>query len=658
MGFIEEIKVKLSHLRPDIDLDIIIATLLAILMFVISTMFAGLGVDAHHDGILLKPAIDVLNSNMLFRDTFTQYGAFLTYFQALVLAIFGQELLNIRVLTCIMYAVFCFFYYLCLKDILPRLLSILSVILFILMSSFFIWTLLPWSSVYAMAQKMIVAFLLFKFIDSGKYQLLFWAGVVTSLAFYTRQPIGITMFIAIIFLLFNYWFFYRHEHNYTLRKLFLYYVGGTGIVIAVFSLIFIVTGAFRDWWIQSIQFAFVFGMQGRSVVSILHNLFPRWQTAIWILMPVSCILMFLNFYADKISINKHMEKTKININRESSAHDLKLLSLVAVSIASWHQYHPVVCYRHLHWATGIMIGLIIYFIWTIMLRNDLGILRKSVVFALIIVFLFYGDVSRRVETGRARLSMYPYTISYGFHLNGMRVGHRSTYDFFREYFEYIENLKERFPDKGFLNLTRDAMFGVTLTDNLTNMTVNWDDWVYSNYTATINELIERYRPIIILPHASGPHGYVRSRSIGPISIFIDASNAANLVGSIGISPYDRVSETAAIPSGAADGVINFSLDEARILRRLSIQIYNLEGTAIGGWDSTSQSGLWTAFLYADGDFINSTAVTDLNFTLMPGVEYSIFITGLTEEIIRDHGFSLTLGFDDANFYTVLEAVGG
>jgi hypothetical protein len=53
------------------------------------TPFARLGIDPHHDGIMLKPALDVLAGETLFRDTFSQYGLGTTYMQAAALWLFG-----------------------------------------------------------------------------------------------------------------------------------------------------------------------------------------------------------------------------------------------------------------------------------------------------------------------------------------------------------------------------------------------------------------------------------------------------------------------------------------------------------------------------------------------------------------------------------------
>ena len=49
---------------------------------IIASIFSCIGVDELLDAIMFKPAIDVAEGKMLFRDTFTQYGALTTLLQA------------------------------------------------------------------------------------------------------------------------------------------------------------------------------------------------------------------------------------------------------------------------------------------------------------------------------------------------------------------------------------------------------------------------------------------------------------------------------------------------------------------------------------------------------------------------------------------------
>src|SRR4051812_34011468 len=75
-----------------------------IVTFAVYYPFSLIGVDPHHDGIMLKSAMDVLSGQVLFRDTFDQYGALTTYLQAFSLFSFGASLKVLKISTVFFYA--------------------------------------------------------------------------------------------------------------------------------------------------------------------------------------------------------------------------------------------------------------------------------------------------------------------------------------------------------------------------------------------------------------------------------------------------------------------------------------------------------------------------------------------------------------------------
>ena len=62
----------------------------------VTSYFAHLDPDRHHDSILFEPAVYVAASLSLFKDTFTQYGALTAYLQAGAIAIFAEYLIVFR----------------------------------------------------------------------------------------------------------------------------------------------------------------------------------------------------------------------------------------------------------------------------------------------------------------------------------------------------------------------------------------------------------------------------------------------------------------------------------------------------------------------------------------------------------------------------------
>jgi hypothetical protein len=220
--------------------------------------FARMGVDFHHDGIMLKPALDVLSGQVLFRDTFMQYGALTCYIHALALWV-QPSLLSLKFLTVAAYGATLFVLYAAWRIVLPRSLTILSALLFVLfipcyeknvLGSF--WTLLPWSSVLAMLFQSIGLYSLFQIIrgvNSTRWAVVL--GAVTAAVFWCRQPVGVIMFasLVVIWAALN-WTNWRSDFHLK-RSIVVGFCGG-GLILSTPMLMWIVaSGAEPAWWYQN-----------------------------------------------------------------------------------------------------------------------------------------------------------------------------------------------------------------------------------------------------------------------------------------------------------------------------------------------------------------------------------------------------------------------
>ena len=61
--------------------------------------FVPWGVDPHHDGLMLKSAMDVAAGRVVFRDSFNQYGLLTPLLQGAAVRFFGAEIIVLRLLT-------------------------------------------------------------------------------------------------------------------------------------------------------------------------------------------------------------------------------------------------------------------------------------------------------------------------------------------------------------------------------------------------------------------------------------------------------------------------------------------------------------------------------------------------------------------------------
>lgn len=239
--------------------DALIAGLLSAGLVALLSPLASVGIDWMHDGIMLKPALDVLSGQVLFRDTFMQYGALSCYLQAAVLWL-HPSLQAVRFLTVAAYGVTLLFLYASWRLILPRSLAILSCAMFILFIPAYekgywndeYWLLLPWSSVFAMMFQSIGLYALLQVIRGGQPRE--WAlllGITVACVFWCRQPVGITTFGGLAVIWFAMYWSNWTPARHTRRLILVTALGGFVAVHALLLGGIAISGALPEWWYQN-----------------------------------------------------------------------------------------------------------------------------------------------------------------------------------------------------------------------------------------------------------------------------------------------------------------------------------------------------------------------------------------------------------------------
>ncbi len=151
------------------------------------------GIDPHHDGIMLKPALDVLSGQTLFRDTFSQYGPLTTFIHVVFLWALGPTLSAIKIATVVCYALSASALVTYWRVFLPRSLVVLSLAVWLFFAPFFDmdFTMLPWSSVPALFFQTLGAFFQVKAISKWSPKLYpALSGLSCACVFLCRQPVG------------------------------------------------------------------------------------------------------------------------------------------------------------------------------------------------------------------------------------------------------------------------------------------------------------------------------------------------------------------------------------------------------------------------------------------------------------------------------------
>ena len=475
---------------------VLIPFIIFLLTLLISGYFSTLEVDPHHDGILLKPAFDLINGKILFKDTFTQYGALTTIIQAQALKIFGSYLITIKLLTAFFYALISVLLYLIYRKIMPQAVLFTSLIIWLLMAPYYSSIFLPWSSVYALFFQLASLYIFGRCLENYSTKKLLLASVFSSLVFWCKQTVGVFTILGLLSS-FIYLFVNKIITRKTFIKLGVYLLGVNLIVGLLFILYFLSNQSLVDWYKQSMQLAFLWGRifgGGFNPLKILKALFPTSLSpvSVWVLIPISAILM------------------------QISDHKNKLISLIVfLGLASWLQYYPLSDPRHSYWAVTPIFPLFALFILKIcqkfiFVRFKLS--RKTVnhLAILLLSLVFFYDISGRLGKGFSKL-MGDYThVNQPTILKGMRLPIRNA-----EFYNYLsKSISDYFIMHPKGNVVTNGPNALYLTfdsriKNIQPIYVNWtwlDDSIYPDYYKIINGSYKN-NSLLISYEGQLPEGY-------------------------------------------------------------------------------------------------------------------------------------------------------
>ncbi len=493
--------------KVHIPIDFVLSTFLFIFTFMIAGSFSRIGIDARHDGAMLKPALDVAQGLMLFRDSITTYGALTTLIQAGALIIFGKYLLTLKLLTAAFYGGIAVLQYLIYKRILPSSIALITVILWLFLAPYFFWPFLIWSSVYALFFQLLAVYLLYRWLEKKLSRFLFLTGITIACVFHTRQTVGVFTACGIII------FFVI---LYLQKKLFLKqtvkdvtnFIAGFIFINLLFTIWLVVNKGLSDWWKQSFVLGTLLATQFHSIIDLLYLLkitffplsnpiFITSPVELWVLLPCASIFVFLQycFFRKKGTQN----------------HKSYVLLLALVALASWAQYYPMIDYRHVYWGSTPMFGVLALFCFELILYIFSHLKKYNTSLATIITvaglcILFYPDISTRILSGREKLSAPYGTLSYPVVLQGMRVtGREKQYllDFNNSLTDYFST----HPDGTVVNISEDGLWPV-LYDHMTSIpplylySTQFTGSVYPDFLPRMSDYIATNHPLVVTSRTS------------------------------------------------------------------------------------------------------------------------------------------------------------
>jgi hypothetical protein len=493
-----------------ISINFFFQGLIFFVIFLSSSYISTFGIDPHHDGIMLKPALDVSRGLVLFKDTFTQYGALSTFIQAFALKVFGEYLLVLKLLTALFYGLIAVLLYQISIKFLPKVLAFAGIILWFLLAPYNSFPFYVWSSVYALFFQLLATLYLINALDKYSPGKIFLAGVFTSFVFWSRQPVGVFTFFAVV----AYFIFQLVIKNLKLKnfkKYLINYVWGNILVCLIFFTYLILSSSLNDWWTQSIIFSYSWGKiytGNYNIFRLLYFLFdtvdPKSLINIWTLIPITTLLLFIKYFKHKT-----------------------LALLFFIGLASWQQYYPLNDQIHLFWAATPMLPLFSLFVYQLF-KNYLftdfhfssNISKYAAIFLIFIIFL--PDIIFSTKNVINKLSGNYVFLQYPKVLRGMRIYdleatyYNNTYQEIQKYF--LNN-----PNGNLINNGRDAIYNTfdKRIKNVHPIYINWtqiSQSIYPEYSQLLTQYIEKNHPLIISTTEDIPQNYCQVKINNPSNI--------------------------------------------------------------------------------------------------------------------------------------------
>ena len=451
-------------------------------------VFAVARIDMHHDAVMLKPAIDVAAGKVIFRDTFCQYGALAVWIQALAVKLFGGELVVIQLLTVLFYGGIAVLADRIFRRFLSFPFRLVNLALFWGMAPFYVVPFHPWSSVYALFFMLLSTEFLLRGLEKDDWRFHALAGVSAACAFLARHPCGVVCFGAgVLTLILASCYLKRRWRD--LGS----FAAGSFAVLAVFALYLTLVNAWSDYCRQCFGFVsgFAYGRGGGGkwgemcsrFFPVYDGLFPF--DIFYSILPLVCIAAGLKAFF-VLSRGEGTERLRM----------VKYLTVVLAGLASWHQYYPVPCVRHLYWAAIPMFGVFALVCERLWRRRDWQ--RRTA--AVVLCVLAALPVGVRLYFGAA-----PFLSSVGsrrsIDLPGVRHLRLSGAEY--EVLAALKDAGEKLPvevkARGVFNYTPDAVLSVAFPETKFRhpMFVNWKDDVYPDYPALAMSYILTERPAVV-----------------------------------------------------------------------------------------------------------------------------------------------------------------
>lgn len=508
--------------------------------------------DPHHDGVMLKPALDVASGATLFRDTFTHYGPIATYFNAIGVKLLGPSLVTIRIVTNFSYALTFALMALALLRFLPVMLALFAVFFQMIMIG---GTALPWSSVHANLF-MTASFTALVFMKESRYPSLLagLAGFCCALTFWCRQAVGIGAITAMMSILLVASIFLKK--HFTFRD-FLSFTAGVILGLGVFLFNFWLSGSYQAWHLQNIVWPKLWEIHMRGVYSkdtlsthmfsMLIGDVQRLFRTFWTYPAIICLYSFIVSRLSRFSKSIQISATLLlfpvfygmasylpkvvgvegdfgqvvfllavfvgvcafvySLFREISDDAFRLLLLGGFVAASWLHIYPLPDETHLTWAIVFSFVYLIYLSYVLLNKNLFMTITSFFVFFTPLIMSRTKLIYERLQISTVPLIEGKTSILSGVLLNkNLPISKDDIIDCSI----YVESIIRKFPELPILNYTDHALFAALAKNRkMADPYYIWWGWIDFpkfmgfNWNSRLSYIRENH-PLIVIHSAFEP----------------------------------------------------------------------------------------------------------------------------------------------------------
>lgn len=468
--------------------------LIFVVVFIISYYISHIGVDPHHDGLMLKNALDVYSGKMLFKESYTPYGALTTLIHSWFMLLFGAKLISLKIASSLFYALSGVLIWLISRHFLSKKYSLILILLWIGNLPFFSDLFYPWASIYAtffvlLTQYLVLCALSLKKSQRFKKVQYVLSGASALCAFWCKQPYSL-VFFALILIPFINWYVKKDSFKKYLTEVLLIVLGGAAVT-GMFLVWLIFNNSLYDWFIETVRLGYITGRVLGEHFSIFDFFSVLFHNPLGLLVPLS--VLSLSF----------MEGKNIILGKKKKV-DIKKISLFLLGLSALLSYYPLYDQSHRFWAgtpSYVVVGIILFEL--ISRRKASKGVSKYIYPAtiLLLTLSMVFDTTRNTVSLISKIAKPYSTISYPLVLSGIKE-EKVTAESYRSLARKMDEYFSVHKSAGFVVLGSDAL-SLTFTSHSHNTGPYFVD--FSNITSGIypyNDQLDRYisssHPLVLI----------------------------------------------------------------------------------------------------------------------------------------------------------------